>query len=466
MASSPSATTRRRRPAPAIGPGSGRSFPAQVVALASWPFLEHLLNSLVGFVDTALAGRLGVAETNALAVTGYVGWLVGMLHMAVGVGAGAVVARAIGGQHRTLASAALGQAMLLALGWGAAVGLGVFLAAPFIGRLFGLEGEALDLAVLFIRLTMPIAPVRAVLFVGAAAMRAAGDTRTPFLVMLGVNLINIAASVLLVFGPAPLGGHGVSGIAAGTALAWGSGGLVIGGLLLRGVGPLKLFPHRMRPHPHTMRRIVRVGAPNVAESSSMWLGNALIAMIVGHFLLEKAALGAHIIAVRVESLSFLPGMALATAAATLAGQYLGAGDGPGARRAIGLAWCYAAVGMTAMGAVFMAVPVFLARILAPEEAALYGLAAPLIRLAGGIQFFFATYIVLAHALRGAGDTRAAMAITLFGTFAVRLPAAYVLGVSLGWGLYGVWLALCGELVVRGSLFAARFLGGRWQAVEV
>ncbi|MDX1683311.1 MAG: MATE family efflux transporter, partial [Phycisphaeraceae bacterium] len=86
--------------------------------------------------------------------------------------------------------------------------------------------------------------------------------------------------------------------------------------------------------------------------------------------------------------------------------------------------------------------------------------------AGLIQIFFATYIVLAHALRGAGDTRASMAITAFTTFVVRLPAAYLLGVTLEMGLTGVWIGLCGELAIRGVLFAIRFLRGRWVDVKV
>ncbi|MDX1682813.1 MAG: MATE family efflux transporter [Phycisphaeraceae bacterium] len=437
-----------------------------MIVLAWWPFLEHLLHSLVGFVDTGLAGRLSVAATNAIAVSAYVGWLMGMLHMGVGIGTGALVARAVGGRHRGLANAALGQATVLALGWGAAVGAFVFLVAPPICRTFGLDGEALPMAVLYIRLITLAAPFSAMMFVGNAALRAAGDTRTPFLIMVAVNVVNTGLSILLVFGPAPWGGYGILGIAAGTMISWTIGGGIVLLVLLGGWGPLRLFVHRLRPHWHTIRRIVRVGIPNVGESLGMWVGNVLVAMIVGQFLVNKAALGAHIIAIRVESLSFLPGVALGTAAATLAGQYLGADDKLMARRAVARCWLYAAAGMTLMGVIFVIIPEPLARLLAPDEPALYKLAREPIQLAGLIQIFFATYIVLAHALRGAGDTRASLVITALTTFGVRLPAAWLLGVTLDMGLTGIWMALCGELVVRGVLFAIRFLRGRWVEVEV
>ncbi|MEX0654545.1 MAG: MATE family efflux transporter [Phycisphaeraceae bacterium] len=470
---------RNGRPAPGPGAGpaaggarrelsgklAGLSLPGQVLVLALWPFMEQMLNSAVGFVDTALAGRLGVAATNAVAVTGYIGWLLGMLHMAIGIGAGALVARAVGGKHKRVAHAAVGQAILLALVWGTLTGGAIFLAAHPIGQVFGLRGEALELCAVYIRIFSAAAPMAAVLFIGAACLRASGDTRTPFLAMLLVNAVNVGVSVLLVFGPAPLGGHGVAGIATGTAVAWVVGALLILAALLRGNGVIRLHRHRLRPHRHTTLRIVRVGVPSLIESSGMWIGNALVMMIVGR-LPAEASPGAHIIAIRVESLAFLPAMAIGTAAATLTGQYLGLGDPHRARQAAGLCWGFGAALSLGMSLLFMLAPETLARMLAPTEPALYELAAPLIFLAGPVQLFFGTYLIFSQALRGAGDTTVAMTMTYFSTFAIRLPAAWALGVVLGLGLYGVWLALCGELVIRGLLFAGRFLHGGWTQAKV
>ncbi|MFA9479213.1 MATE family efflux transporter [Phycisphaerales bacterium AB-hyl4] len=443
---------------------AGRSLPGQVWVLALWPFLEQLLNSAVGFVDTALAGRLGVPAANAVAVTGYIGWLLGMLHMAVGIGAGALVARAIGGKHKRVANAGLGQALLLAVVWGTLTGVAILLAARPIGLVFGLRGEALELCVVYIRIFCAAAPMAAILFIGAACLRASGDTRTPFFAMLLVNAVNVTLSVLLVFGPEPIGGWGVQGIAIGTAAAWVVGAALILGVLLRGNGVIRLHLHRLRPHMHTANRIVRVGVPSLIESSGMWIGNALVAMIIGR-LAAEAALGAHIIAIRVEALAFLPAMAIGTAAATLTGQYLGLGDPHRAKQAAGLCWLFGAVMSLVMGAVFMLFPEQLARMLT-DEPELYELAAPLIFIVGPVQLFFGTYLVFSQALRGAGDTTVAMAMTYFSTFAIRLPGVWLLGVYWDMGLYGVWIALCVELVIRGLLFAGRFLHGGWTKVKV
>ena len=443
---------------------AGRSLIGQVVYLAVWPFFELLLNSLVSIVDTAVAGRLSVAAADAIAVAGYVGWLMAMLLMAVGTGSTALVARAVGARHRGLANATLGQSLLIAAGWGVVVGAGIFAGAEAIASFFRLGPEATGLAVTYLQILAVAGPAAGLLIVGSACLRGAGDTRTPFMVMIGVNGVNVLVSVTLAFGWGGLPRLGVAGIALGTAAAHVTGAVLTVGVLAWGRGGIRLRWHRLRPHPVTMKRIIRVGLPNLAESSGMWIGNALIGRIVGG-LPVAGALGTHIIAIRLESLSFLPAVAIGMAAATLTGQYLGLGDANRARQAAKLAWLIGGTLATGMGAVFFFFPEMLARLLS-DEPALYARAAPLVWICGPAQFFFATYLILSHAIRGAGDTTVAMIITYASTFLVRLPLAWVLAVPLGYGLPGLWVGLCAELVVRGSLFTGRFLHGGWARKQV
>ena len=118
--------------------------------------------------------------------------------------------------------------------------------------------------------------------------------------------------------------------------------------------------------------------------------------------------------------------------------------------------------MGAMGLVFLLAPGALAWLMAPGA----GMAEVRARAVPPSDDLRADPNLLRHlpgtqpALRGAGDTRGPMAITYLSTFLVRLPAAWLLGVTLGYGLSGVWFALCGELVVRGTLYYLRFRGGR------
>ncbi len=448
---------------------AGLSLRRQVWVLAIWPLLEQVMAFLVGTVDMVLAARLqpeqlAIAANDALGVAGYVGWLMGMMMGAVGVGASALVARAIGGRHKRLANAALGQAILLALVVGFAIGLVVFVFAGGIAQLAGMSGQALDLCRVYLRIITIAAPMSAILFVGGACLRASGDTRTPFGVVVVVNIVNIAASLLFVYGPGPIGGHGVAGIAAGTALAWVVGAILTLVVLARGNSLIRLRLARLRPHWHTARRIVRVSVPQLIESLGIWGGNFLVLIIIGG-LAKDGLIGSHMWAVRIESASFLPGFALAGAASILVGQYLGAGDPVMAKRSALYCCAIAAAVMSLTGLLFITVPDLLISTFTPVE--LHQKVAPqLLWVCGWVQPFFAVAIVLSHAIKGAGDTRSTMVIGYVSLFLIRLPLAYLLGVTYGLGIVGVWYGLCGEMAVRGLLFAARFFQGGWLRTQV
>ncbi|MBI1336262.1 MAG: MATE family efflux transporter [Phycisphaera sp.] len=448
---------------------AGLSIPRQVFVLAIWPFLEQLLSFFVGTTDLALAGRLApnelrVAAMDALAIAGYLGWLMSLMQSAVGIGATALVSRAIGGRHKRLANAALGQALLLATFIGCVMGVAVYVLADDLGGWAGLTGQARELCGVYLRIVGCAAPFSAVLLVGGACLRGAGDTRSPFFAMLVVNIVNFAASVLLTFGPAPIGGHGVAGIAGGTAIAWVVGSIIIVAILASGVGGIRLRWVRLRPHLHTAMRIVRVGVPSMMESTGMWVINFFVLQYIA-LLNVEGAFGAHMIAVRVEGISYLPGFALGMAAATLTGQYLGLGDPDRAKRAAKVCWAVAATTMGAMGIMFLCIPGVLVSIVstAPEH---LSISPTLLRICGVVQPFFATYVVLGGAMRGAGDTKATMRMSWGSMLTVRLIGAYVLAVELGWGLPGVWVALCADLFVKGILFAWRFSTGKWALAKV
>jgi Na+-driven multidrug efflux pump len=83
-----------------------------------------------------------------------------------------------------------------------------------------------------------------------------------------------------------------------------------------------------------------------------------------------------------------------------------------------------------------------------------------------IQVFFGVAIVFRQALRGAGDAIGPFMITTASSYLVRLPAAWLFGVYMGWGIEGVWIGLCGEIIVRAALFATRFFQGRWKHITL
>jgi len=451
---------------------AGLTLTRQIWTLAAWPLAEMYLAFLVGTVDLVLAGRLdpqatAVAATDALGVSGFVGWLMTMVFNAVGIGASALIARAVGARHRSLANAVLGQAVFVVIWAGLIMSIFIWSVAPWVGVLAHRHGDALIYCTQYLRIITLGGPACAVLLIANAAMRGAGDTRTPFLVMAVINVINTATSILFVYGPGPIGGHGVEGIAAGTALAWWVGMALALTALARnwGTSRLRLRMARIYPHPHTIRRIVKVGLPNLFESAAgMWVGNFVVVIIVGMLGIE-GLIGSHMIVIRFESMSFLSGAAISVAAATLAGQYLGLGDPIRARQAVLQCWKYSMLIMCCFGVLYLTIPRQLVSIITDAPQLIDAAVTPL-RICAFVQFAFATHLVLGGALRGAGDTRTTMKITTGMTLLVRVPLVYFVGITLQGGFIGIWIALCIELTARAILFAWRFLHGGWMKVQV
>ncbi len=474
------------------------------VWVLAWPVtLESFLNSLVGLTDTKLAAGLGVDETDAIGGASYIMWFIGLVVMALGVGATALIARSVGRGRVGVANAVLGQAATLAVVAGIGVGAVVAVGAPVVTWLLNMTpgaGAAFERYMLVISLGVPGASV---LFVLAACSRGAGDAKRPLIAMTVRNIVNILVSYALSGYDMTRAGEGgvremvlenpfgfdlgVTGIAVGTV----AGDLVAAGMIvwmaLGGGWGIRLKARWLRPHWHTVRRLVRLGLPNFLESLGMWVGNFLVMVMVGWLGAAALAagdaggqLGTHIIAVRIESFSFLPGFALGTAAATLAGQYLGAGSAKLARRAVIRCTMVAAVVMSLLGVAFVSVPEWIVSVLSDQPE--HMLTTPdLLVVCGVIQTPFAVTIVVRGALRGAGDVRVVMWLSWIATYAIRLPAAYLLSgvdIPLGggrflenpspvdWGLVGMWIALCGEVALRSLIFSARFVQGGWARARV
>ena len=472
----------------------------RAIWVLAWPVLvESYLNSFVGLVDTALAARLSTSATDAIGAASYFAWFIGLVGMALGVGATAVVARSVGKGRMAVANAAVGQTMVLAVALGSVAGAGLWFASSGIARVLSLEGATAAEFSEYLRVIAWGVPMSAVLMSGAACLRGAGDSLRPLWAMVAVNIVNVTLSWGLagvpLAGIVPPGSPelGIRGIALGTVIAQSVGAVVVLVMLGRGRGGVMLKRRRLKPHARTIGRLIRVGLPNFLESLGMWFGNFVIIVFVGFLAIAMAQdglFGAHILAIRVEAFSFLPGFAIGMAVATLAGQYLGAGSAKLASRAILRCTIMGTSVMASMGAAFVLFPEQIVSLLSPQPVHLE-LTPPLLVICGLTQIPFAISMVIRSALRGAGDVHAVMWITWFATYGLRIPMAYALsGVRLhvpasiatlfgADGAYvvdnpfglepslsGLWMGLCGELIIRSMLFGGRLMHGGWKKARV
>jgi Na+-driven multidrug efflux pump len=182
--------------------------------------------------------------------------------------------------------------------------------------------------------------------------------------------------------------------------------------------------------------------------------------------LGDSSVAAHGVAIQVESFSYLIGDAFAAATAALVGQSLGAGR-PDLARLCGWAGVIrSAVGMGLVGIGFVMFGPMICGLFT-ESKQVADSAGSVVRLMGLAEAPLGAMIVLGGILRGAGDTRAMLVISLSGILGVRIPLAFWLSSeSLGWGLWGMWLAMLLDVVVRFLMLGARFLGGAWMSSRV
>jgi putative MATE family efflux protein len=453
--------------------------------------LQQLMAAMVGTTDTLLAGNLPPGSAGAaLDGVGFGAsfmWVASIVLMGLGIGAQAIIARAMGAGTPGEARTAGGSAVAASLAAGAIGGVAVWAGAHPVAAWMGLTGESLRYAQEYVRITAISLPLMSLMSVGGMALHGAGETVRPSTIAIAVNVVNVVFSWALsgvtvsiggltVANPFPLdpAQWGVWGIAAGTSISYAVGGAWTLLVLLRGVKDFRIGLADLRPEPAMLRRIVRLGLPNMLEGATMW---ATTSIVVTKFIGVVAAreggdagpvnglFGAHMVTVRWESFSFLPGFAMGTAAGALAGQYMGAGSVQLARRAIWSCLWIAIAIMGALGIVFMAAGEPLARLMSRDPVILREVPRTLF-ICGVIQVFFAMGLVVRQGLKGCGDAKGTFRITLVSTVLVRVPLAYLCGVTLGWGLAGIWIGLCAELAVRGLLFLGRFMGRGWERAEV
>ncbi len=448
-----------------------------LVALSIPLCAENLLHIFVGLTDTYLANNVEPADTDAgrafnaasaaaVGATTYVLWFMGLMTGAVGTGSTALIARATGARDRRTARSAVAQSLLLAFGVGCVLFAVLFTFATPLSNAFGLEDpKARELIATYLKIVSLGAPLAVLTFIGNACLRGAGDTVTPAIAMIVIDIVNIVLSFGLCYGLGPFPKLGFAGIAWGTSIAYGGGAFVVLGVLLRGKGKsgLKLYWHRLRPAVGTMRRILKVGVPSGAEGMIFWGANFVVLFVVNTLGVRAAA--AHNIVIRIEAFSYMTGFAISTAAATMVGQSLGMNSPLRARRSGTVAMVVGGGVMTLAGLVFIAFPHELCGMMT-DSPRVVNEAALCLRICGFGQVFFAAMMIFGGALRGAGDTTAVMLRNLGGAILVRMAGALLVVKYLGYGLPAVWVVLNVDLVVRGGLLALRFYRGRWTETEV
>jgi putative MATE family efflux protein len=436
----------------------------RVIALA-WPSVaDNLLATMVSIVAMIMVGSLGSNAIAAVGISNQLVWLAYVVFMALGVGATALVARAIGGGNQAEANQVARQGLLLSCVLSVVVTVvGLVGARQFLASVAS-DAELVAMALPHFAISMATCLLAAISFGLAAVLRGAGDMKSPMFANAVANVCNVVFLYGLINGRLGMPRMGVAGAAVGSSLARLVACAILLWVVAKGKSPIRLsMRDNWRPDVKMLTRIGNVGLPSAAEQGLMTFGMLVFTRMVVAINTETYA--AHQIALNVAQLSFMPGQGFAMAATTLVGQSLGAKRPDLAERFATVTQRLGAMVMGAMGVVFF---VFGRQIAAlyTSEAVVLALAAQALRYSSFSQVPNSVYFIYAGALRGAGDTRWPLYITGLGIWVIRLNLARYLISTLALGLLGVWTSIIVDMLARSVVMGLRFRSGRWKTIRV
>jgi putative MATE family efflux protein len=435
----------------------------------AWPtMLEQLLQTAVQYIDTAMVGSLGTAATAAVGSTLTVNWLIGSTVSAFGVGFLAQISQAFGAGDEGRARRAAAQSVLAVLVLGVLFTALTLSLSPYVPVWMQVEPSLRSTAArYFFVLYLPMLPRTAMILFGTV-LRAAGDTKTPMRVGVGVNLVNVVLNFLLIYPVRSVilfgrsvaiwgADWGVTGAAAASALSFLFGGTAISLALFRHarVSPRGL---PLWPDEKVLRPCLRVAFPNMLQRFGTSLGYVAFAAMINA--LGETATAAHTIANTVESAFYIPGYGMMSAAATLTGNAIGARDEDRRRDTARLIFLCEIGMMLLSGALLFAFAPGMVGLFSRDETVV-ALGSRVLRMVALSEPFYGVSVVIEGMLQGAGKTKAPFVFNILGMWGVRIVGTFVCTGLLGMGLVSAWGCMIGHNMLLFALFLGYYLSGRW-----
>jgi len=435
--------------------------------------IEQFLLMTVGMADTMMVTTAGEAVVSGVSLVDSINILIINIFSALSTGGAVVVSQYLGRQEPEKARFAAKQLLYVAVIAGAGLMLVALLFREHILRLiFGdISPEIMDSALVYFLLTAAAYPFIAIYNAGAALFRAMGNSKVSMFNSFVVNIVNISVNAILIYGF----DMGAAGAGIGTLVSRIVAAAIIGIMIVR---PTHVVYIERLFHPELqwpmVRRILGIGIPTGVENSMFQIGKLLVLSLITSFdvgvdlAVMGSAVAANAIANSVAGVVNVAGQGAGLTLVTVVGQCMGAGEHDQAVRYTKklVLVAYLTMGSMSLGMFFLAptlIPCF--NLTAPTAA----LAIEVVQLCAVCNiFFWPVAFALPNALRAAGDARFTMIVSMLSMWIFRIGFSYLLGSPWGFGmrLFGVWLAMCVDWVVRGACFVTRFARGKWKGHQV
>jgi putative MATE family efflux protein len=437
----------------------------------AWPtMLTNIIGGLQGIIDHAMVGNLvGFTANAAIGVSWQIFIVVIVFISSLFTGMSVLVARFAGAGEEDKVDRTVYQAFLTAI----FISVGVMAPLGYVvsPRLLDLVNAAPAVkaeALPFLRIMFLFSGGMMVFFMLGAALRSAGDARTPMILGIVMTVLNAALNVILIRGLGPIPAFGTAGAAMGTVIA--SGLLSVYALvkLWKG-GWVVAFPRGrdLAPDWQIIRALFRFGLPTGIQGIAMNVGGVLMLSFIGSLAQSAAAQAAFAVSYsQLFSLITWTSVGLMGAAAAVAGQNLGAHKPDRAAHAVHVAARYGLAGAALIGALFLFIPERLLAIFGMHDAAVLSIGVQLLRVLSLSGLFIAVALTYTGGLQGTGDTKSPLYISIVSQVIVPLGICFVIRRTGTLDPIDIWIAILIGHITRCTLSVLRFNQGKWRGIAV
>jgi len=442
---------------------------SEIWAIA-WPVIAYtLLQALVQFVDTWMVGRLGPEAIAAVGMSRQIIMFLMILIMAVSTGTSTMTAQAYGAQNRGMVCAVMAQSLLMGIVMSLVLGGVGYASSGWMLNAMGAPPHVFRQGLPYMRILFAGITLMVLGFVISAGFRGAGDTKTPLAIAVVVNVINVPANYVFIFGAGIVPPFGVAGAAIGTVIARGVGLMLALACLLSGRFRVTIHPREINLDPGLMRRILRIGLPSAGQGAVRNGARMVFFRLVATSAIKSAALAAYVIGLQFRFVSIMLGLAFQTAASSVVGQRIGAQRYDEAERA---AWAAAKLSALFLGAFALVCVIFAWPLVGlfvhggragnTDAAQVASIAAMVLRLFAVSAGFAGVGIALSGALAGAGDTPPGFWYTVYSQWLFMLPVVCILMWFAKLDPQGAWIGLAAADVLQWGMYVRRVRSGAWK----
>jgi MATE family, multidrug efflux pump len=417
--------------------------------------------NIMNLVDTAMVGSQGKAALAAVGMSSFVAFMSQAFVMGLSSGVQAMAARRMGEGREAETAFPLNGGLLLAIGFGLPITVLLYLLAPLFYPYLNDDGAVIAEGVPYLRARLFAVTAVGMNFSFRGYFNGVNQSRIYMRSLIVMHICNLALNYTLIYGHFGMPAMGATGAGVGTAIATYVGTLtyiVQGFVHARGNGFLKGLPDRA-----TMRTMLQLSVPSGIRQVFFATGLTVLFWIVGR--VGTAELAAANVIVNLMLVAILPGIGLGMAAASLVGQALGRDDQPDASQ---WGWDVSKVAFVILGLIgvpMLLIPEALIGFFVNDPATIAIGSMPL-RLVGATIALDGIAQVLQAAMLGAGDSRRIMYVGIGLQWLLLLPAAYVAGPVLKFGLLGIWAVQAAFRFIQAGTFVTLWRRGKWADAAV